>query len=33
MIDCIVSSAGGIEEDFIKCLADFTLGKFEVDDI
>ena len=32
MIDCIVSSAGGIEEDFIKCLSDFHLGEFHCDD-
>ncbi|XP_022322469.2 putative deoxyhypusine synthase isoform X1 [Crassostrea virginica] len=28
MIDCIVSTAGGIEEDFIKCLAPTYLGDF-----
>ncbi|XP_066270169.1 deoxyhypusine synthase-like isoform X2 [Branchiostoma lanceolatum] len=28
MIDCIVTSAGGIEEDFIKCLAPTFLGDF-----
>ena len=27
-VDCIVSSAGGIEEDFIKCLAPTYLGDF-----
>lgn len=27
-IDCIVSTAGGIEEDFIKCLAPTYLGDF-----
>ncbi|MFH1358372.1 MAG: deoxyhypusine synthase [archaeon] len=27
-IDVIVSTAGGIEEDFIKCFGDFKLGKF-----
>ena len=26
MIDCIVTTAGGIEEDFIKCFSDFYLG-------
>ena len=33
MVDCLVSSAGGIEEDFIKCLADFHVGDFNADDI
>ncbi|EGR34315.1 hypothetical protein IMG5_016550 [Ichthyophthirius multifiliis] len=33
MIDCIVTSAGGIEEDFIKCLADFHIGDFNTNDI
>ena len=28
MVDCIVASAGGIEEDFIKCLAPTFLGDF-----
>ena len=28
MIDCIVTTCGGIEEDFIKCLAPFYLGDF-----
>jgi len=28
MIDCIVTTAGGIEEDFIKCLAPTYLGDF-----
>lgn len=32
MVDCIVTSAGGIEEDFIKCLSTFHLGKWECDD-
>lgn len=27
-IDCIVTSAGGVEEDFIKCLAPTYLGDF-----
>jgi deoxyhypusine synthase len=31
MVDVIVTSAGGIEEDFIKCLGDFKLGSFTVD--
>lgn len=32
MIDCIVSSAGGIEEDIMKCLSDFHTGTWNVDD-
>lgn len=28
MVDCIVASAGGVEEDFIKCLGDTYLGDF-----
>ena len=28
MVDCIVTTCGGIEEDFIKCLAPFYLGDF-----
>lgn len=28
MVDCVVSTAGGIEEDFIKCLAPTFLGDF-----
>jgi len=28
MVDCIVTTAGGIEEDFIKCLAPTFLGEF-----
>ncbi|XP_035825738.1 deoxyhypusine synthase [Aplysia californica] len=30
MVDCIVSTAGGIEEDFIKCLAPTYLGDFSL---
>ena len=30
LIDVIVSTAGGIEEDFIKCLADTYLGDFKL---
>ena len=30
MIDCIVSTAGGIEEDFIKCLAPTVSGDFHL---
>ena len=28
MVDCVVTTAGGIEEDFIKCLAPTYLGSF-----
>jgi len=28
LVDVIVTTAGGIEEDFIKCLGDFKLGSF-----
>lgn len=31
LVNCIVSSAGGIEEDFIKCLAPTYLGDFALD--
>jgi deoxyhypusine synthase len=31
MVDVIVTTAGGIEEDFIKCLGDFKLGTFSAD--
>ncbi|KAK9730205.1 Deoxyhypusine synthase [Popillia japonica] len=31
MIDCIVTTAGGIEEDFIKCFAPTFLGDFSLD--
>jgi deoxyhypusine synthase len=31
MVDVIVATAGGIEEDFIKCLGDFKLGSFSAD--
>jgi len=30
LIDCIVTTAGGIEEDIIKCLGDFKLGEFSL---
>ena len=30
MVDCIVASAGGVEEDFIKCLAPTYLGDFSL---
>ncbi len=29
-IDCIVTTAGGVEEDFIKCLASTYLGEFRL---
>ena len=29
MVDVVVTTAGGIEEDFIKCLGDFILGDFK----
>lgn len=32
MIDCLVTSAGGIEEDLIKCLAPTYLGSFAISD-
>lgn len=31
MVDCIVTTAGGVEEDFIKCLAPTYIGSFEKD--
>lgn len=31
MIDCIVTTCGGIEEDFMKCMAPAYMGKFEWD--
>ena len=30
-IDCLVTTAGGVEEDFIKCLAPTFHGDFELD--
>jgi len=30
LVDCIVTTAGGVEEDFIKCLAPTYLGKFDL---
>ncbi|KAH9515195.1 hypothetical protein Btru_019481 [Bulinus truncatus] len=30
MIDCIVSTAGGIEEDFMKCFSSFYMGDFKL---
>ena len=32
LVDVIVTTAGGIEEDFIKCLAPSHIGSFKVDD-
>lgn len=29
-MDCLVTSAGGVEEDLIKCLAPSYLGSFEM---
>ena len=31
LVDCIVTTAGGIEEDFVKCLGPTVLGEFELD--
>lgn len=31
MVDLIVTTAGGIEEDFIKCFDDFKIGSFNMD--
>ena len=33
LIDCIVSTCGGIEEDFMKCMAPAYMGKFEYDGV
>lgn len=30
LVDCIVATAGGVEEDFIKCLAPTYVGSFEL---
>lgn len=32
MVDCIVTSGGGIEEDIMKCMDDFRLGAYNMDD-
>jgi len=32
LIDAIVTTAGGIEEDFIKCYGDFRAGNFHNND-
>lgn len=31
IVDMLVTTAGGIEEDFIKCLGDFKIGRFDAD--
>jgi deoxyhypusine synthase len=31
LVDYLVTTAGGIEEDFIKCMGDFKLGEFNLD--
>jgi deoxyhypusine synthase len=31
LVDCIVTTAGGVEEDFIKCLGQTILGDFAMD--
>jgi len=31
LVDCIVTTAGGVEEDFIKCLGTTVLGDFHLD--
>jgi deoxyhypusine synthase len=30
MVDCIVTTAGGVEEDLIKCMASFYVGEFSL---
>ena len=32
-VDCIVATAGGVEEDFIKCLAPTYMGDFALSGI
>lgn len=32
MVDVLVTSAGGIEEDFIKCILPFFIGSWNVND-
>lgn len=32
MVDCIVTSGGGIEEDIMKCMDNFRLGAYHMDD-
>jgi len=31
LVDVLVTTAGGVEEDFVKCLGDFKLGSFNAD--
>ena len=31
MVDCVVTTCGGIEEDFMKCLAPHYIGDFYLD--
>ena len=31
LVDCLVTTAGGIEEDLIKCLGSTVLGDFHLD--
>ena len=31
MVDCIVTTCGAIEEDFMKCMGSFHIGDFELD--
>jgi deoxyhypusine synthase len=33
MIDCIVTTCGGIEEDIMKCMGTFHLGEFNMNDV
>ena len=30
-VDCMVTTAGGVEEDFMKCMAPFYMGDFGLD--
>ncbi len=32
MVDAIVTTCGGIEEDFIKCMGSFYVGNFNMND-
>jgi len=32
LVDVVVTTAGGIEEDFMKCLNPFKVGEFNTDD-
>ncbi|XP_036140569.1 probable deoxyhypusine synthase [Monomorium pharaonis] len=32
LVDCLVTTAGGVKEDFIKCLAPTYVGSFHLDD-